>query len=65
MELKRSIPEKIDSINDRELLEAINALLDNHAKVFHIPEHMKEGIRKGKEDIKKGNFSTIKEFEKK
>jgi len=33
-------------------------------KVFIIPEHMKEGIKQGIEDMKNGDFITIDEFEK-
>jgi hypothetical protein len=43
----------------------INEMLDNYGKVFQIPEHMKEGIRQGQQDIKDGNFYTLEQFEKK
>ena len=65
IELKKSLHEKIDKIKDRKLLETINAMLDNHGKVFIIPEHMKAGIEEGIRDIENGHFHTIEEFEKK
>jgi len=65
IELKKSIHEKIDKIKDRNLLETINTMLDNHGKVFIIPEHMKAGIEQGRRDIENGHFLTMKEFEKK
>ncbi|WP_377184112.1 hypothetical protein [Mucilaginibacter ximonensis] len=40
-------------------------MIDHSEKVFVIPEHMKEGIREGLEDIKNGNVITMEELEKK
>jgi predicted transcriptional regulator len=65
IELKKSIHQKIDDLNDRELLELIDALLTNRNKVFQIPEVHLAGIRQGEEDIKNGDFFTMEEFEKK
>lgn len=65
LELKKSIHEKIDHVNDEALLERIEAIIDSEEKVFIIPEHMKEGIRRGKEDIKAGRYITLEELEKK
>ena len=38
--------------------------VNRNEEVFVIPEHMKEGIRKGMEDIRNGDFITLEEFEK-
>ena len=65
IELKKSIHEKIDSLNDQDYLEMLESMLDNREEVFIIPEHMKEGIRQGKEDIKNGRIHTMEDFEKK
>ncbi len=65
LELKKSIHEKIDHVNNEAFLEHIDALIDRQEKVFIIPEHMKEGIRQGEEDIKNGHFITLEELEKK
>lgn len=64
IELKKSLHEQIDISNNPEVLEKVAEIL-NQAKVFIIPEHMKEGIRQGEEDIKNGDFHTMEEFEKK
>ena len=64
VELKKQIHQKIDNLNNRKLLELINQIADKKDEVFIIPEHMKEGIRQGMEDIKNGDFITLEEFEK-
>ncbi len=65
LELKKELHEKIDSLNDESYLEMLNDMLSHKEEVFIIPEHMKEGIRQGREDIKNGNFITMEELEKK
>ena len=65
MELKKSIHKKVDDLNDRELLELVDAIVNRKDEVFVIPEHMKAGIRQGMEDIKNGDFFTMEDFEKK
>lgn len=64
IELKKSIHEKIDDLNDQDFLEYVAAIISRKDEVFVIPEHMKEGIRQGKEDIKNGHFHTMEDFEK-
>ena len=65
LELKKSIHEKIELINDKPYLEMLNNILTLHQKrIFIIPEHMKEGIRRGQEDIKNGDFLTLEQLEK-
>ncbi len=65
LELKKSIQEKIEDVNDEHLLEEIVSILKREKDVFIIPEHMKEGIRQGEEDIRNGRFITLEELEKK
>ena len=65
VELKKSIHQKVDKLDDLELLELINQLAHKKDDVFVVPEHMKEGIRQGDEDIKNGLFFTMEDFEKK
>lgn len=65
LELKKSIHAKIDSLNDERYLEMINDIISSKDEVFIVPEHMKEGIREGQEDIRNGNFTTMEELEKK
>ena len=65
IELKKSIHKKVDELDDPELLKLVNSLLRQKDDVFVIPEHMKEGIKQGGEDIKRGDFITMEEFEKK
>lgn len=65
VELKKSIHQKVDNLDDRELLELINQLAHKKDEVFVIPEFMKEGIRQGRQDIQNGDFFTMEDFEKK
>ena len=43
----------------------LNTMIYHKDKVFVIPEHMKEGIKQGAEDIKNGDFYTMEDFQKK
>ena len=63
--LKKSLHEKVEQSNDLELLKKIHFFLEKREKLFIVPEHMKEGIMQGREDIKNGNFFTMEEMEKK
>ena len=64
IELKKSLHERIDSLNDESYLEMLNDMISSKDEVFIIPEHMKEGIRRGTEDIKHGRVHTMEDFEK-
>ena len=63
IELKKSLHEQIDGSNNPQVLEKVAEILKKE-NVFIIPEHMKEGIRQGREDIKNGDFITLEELEK-
>jgi hypothetical protein len=65
IELKKSIHKKVDELDDPELLELVNSVLRKKDEVFVIPANMKDGIKQGMEDVKKGNIVTMEEFEKK
>ena len=65
IELKKSIHEKIDGLDDHQFLEHIAAIIENKRELFVIPEHMKEAIRQGIEDIKHGRVHSTEDFEKK
>jgi hypothetical protein len=65
VELKKSIHEKIDHLDDPDYLDMLYTMLYAKDEVFAIPEHMKKGIRQGTEDIKKGDVYTMTDFEKK
>jgi hypothetical protein len=62
--LKKSIHEKIDHLNDPDYLDMLNTMLYAKDEIFAIPEHLKEGIRQGTEDIKNGDIYTMADFEK-
>jgi predicted transcriptional regulator len=64
LELKKSIHEKVDSLNDSDYLEQLNAMITYHDKKIHIPEEHLASIRRGEQDIKNGDFLTEEEFEK-
>ena len=63
-ELKKSIHQQVDDLNDRELLELVYRMLNRKNEIFIIPEYMKDGIKQGEQDIKNGDFITMEEFEK-
>ena len=65
VELKKSIHEKIDHLDDPDYLDMLNTMLYNKDDVFIIPGNMKEGIRQGAEDIRNGNVYTMNDFETK
>ncbi len=59
VELKQSLHEKIDTLNDEAYLE----MLSEKEEVFIIPEHMKEGVKQGMDDIKNSRVHTMEDFE--
>jgi len=65
VELKKSIHEKIDHLDDPDYLDMLNTMLYNKDEVFNIPQNMKEGIRQGAEDIRNGDAYTMEDFETK
>jgi hypothetical protein len=65
VELKKSIHDKIDNLDDPDYLDMLNTMINYKDKPFVIPGHMKEGIRQGTEDIKNGDFYTMGDFERK
>ena len=65
IELKKSIHEKVDNLDDPDYLDMLNTMLYIKDEVFVIPEHMKEGIKQGTEDIKNGDIFTMNDFETK
>jgi hypothetical protein len=65
VELKKSIHDKIDNLDDPDYLDMLNTMIYSKDKVFVIPENMKEGIKQGAEDIKNGDFHTMEDFETK
>jgi hypothetical protein len=65
IELKKQLHEKLEGENDENILAKVSALLNHKDHVFMIPEHMKEGIRKGVEDGKNGRVHSQEDFDKK
>jgi hypothetical protein len=64
IELKKSIHQKVDDLNDQDFLELVNTMINNKGKIFQIPEEHLAGIEQGIQDIKNGDFITMEEFEK-
>jgi hypothetical protein len=65
VELKKSIHEKIDGLNDQQFLEHVAAIINNKEEVFIIPPNIKEGIEQAKNDVKNGKVHTMEDFDKK
>lgn len=65
IELKKSIHQKVEGLNDRELLELIDAIVNRGDEVFIVPEHMKAGLQQGTAHIQQGDIVSMDDFEKK
>ena len=65
VELKKSIHEKIDHLDDPDYLFMLNTMLYSKEEVFVISANMKEGIKQGAEDIRNGDVYTMNDFETK
>jgi len=64
IELKKSLHEKIDRLDDPDLLDAMNTMINDKDIVFQIPQEHLEGIKRVEEDIKNGDFLTLEKLEK-
>lgn len=64
-ELKEIIQQKILQTNDEQLLAAIDTILTKSDPAFVIPEKWQKEIESANEDVKKGNFYTLNDFEEK
>lgn len=64
LELKKTLHEKIDVLNDQEFLQLMDTMINNKDKVFQIPKEHLQGIEQGMQDIKNGDFLTLEELEK-
>ncbi|MES2447014.1 MAG: hypothetical protein V4546_07515 [Bacteroidota bacterium] len=64
-ELKEIIQQKIMQTNDEQLLAAIDTILTKSDPVFVISEKWQKEIESANEDVKKGNFYTLNDFEEK
>jgi hypothetical protein len=65
IELKKSLHEKIDDLNDQQFLEYVAAIISSKEEVFIIPEYMKEGIKQGMDDMRNDRTHTMEDFDKK
>ncbi|MGF7079256.1 hypothetical protein [Mucilaginibacter sp. UYCu711] len=64
LELKKSIHEKVDSLNDPEYLERLNTMINQKDEVIEIPERHMASIEQGMRDMKNGDFLTLEQLEK-
>ena len=64
-ELKKVLHQRIDELNDSEVLEAVNNFISNQDKVFKIPQKWREDISQGRKDIEEGNYYTLEDFQEK
>lgn len=63
-ELKESIHQKIEAINDEEFLLAVDNILKQE-RTYIIPEDWKSDIQEAKEEYKNGQYLSEEEFKKK
>jgi len=61
---QKSIIDKVKTLNDPELLEAIDSLLSNSLKrkKVKLSDDQKESIIKGRKQIQYGDFNSQKDF---
>lgn len=61
---QKSIIDKIKSLNDPDLLEAIDSLLSNSLKrnKVNLSCEQRESITKGRNQIQSGDFNSQKDF---
>lgn len=64
-ELKKSLHEKIDQVDDIDLLFALNIIVSKQERVYQIPEEFLGNIEQAEKDFEEGNFYTLKDFEEK
>ena len=64
-ELKKRLHEKIDQVNDIDLLYALNVIISKQETVYQIPDEYLENIEIGEKDIEGGRFYTLQDFEEK
>jgi predicted transcriptional regulator len=64
VELKKSLHEKIDQLDDPDFLDIMNMMITNKDVVFQIPKEHLTDIEQGEADIKNGDFLTLEELEK-
>jgi hypothetical protein len=61
---QKSIIDKVKTLNDPDLLEAIDSLLSNSLKrnKVRLSDEQKESITKGRDQIESGDFNSQKDF---
>lgn len=61
---QKSIIDKVKTLNDPELLEAIDSLLSNSLKrkKVKLTDDQKESITNGRKQIQSGEFNSQKDF---
>ncbi len=62
-ELKKSLHEKIELVNDMELLNALHVIISKKEPVYKISSKYLESIKKAEKEIEESNFYTLKDFE--
>jgi predicted transcriptional regulator len=64
LELKKSLHQKIDNLNDPAYLEMLESMIDQREEVIEISEEHMASIEQGMRDMKNGDFLTMQQLEK-
>ena len=64
-ELKKRLHEKIDQVNDIDLLYALNVIISKQEPVYQITDEQQKSIEIAERDIEEGSFYTLQDFEEK
>lgn len=64
-ELKKRLHEKIDQVNDIDLLYALNVIISKQEAVYQITEGQQRSIDSAEKEIEEGSFYTLQDFEDK
>jgi hypothetical protein len=63
VELKKSIHERVDNLDDPDFLEMLNNLISQKDEVFQIPEEHLAGIEQGIRDTQNGDVLNLEQLE--
>ena len=65
IEIKNNIINKINLINDKSFLEAINNIIENKAeeRVFKLSEDQLSLVNEGEKEIESGNYITNEDLD--
>lgn len=67
IELKREIHKRVDTLDDQNILEGVCRFLELNSEdeIYHVPEELKEKLKRSNDQINNGEFITHDELSSK